>query len=54
MTPVFMLFQETDGSITYLYSYVNYDDAQTAAANLNLNKGANTTYTIIQGYRYGG
>jgi hypothetical protein len=51
--PVFMIFRVVDEQSYYVTSELSYSDAEITVQNLNLTKGANTSFYIVQGYRYG-
>lgn len=52
MIPVFMVFENKKGIVTYVYSYLSFDEASRVVADLNLKKGEDTSYYVISGWRY--
>lgn len=50
--PIYMVFQETSGAVTYVASYPSYAEADAAVSTIKLSKPANTSYIIMNGTRY--
>lgn len=50
--PIYMVFMDQGGATTYVASYTSYGDADAAVRQMNLTKGPDTAFIVINGYRY--
>jgi len=53
MIVVYMIFKlENESTSTYVTSCLSYTEAENTVLVLNRNKGPDTTFYILNGYRY--